>query len=119
MPDNTPNHPDRSQPPSVSSASGLCRVEVDTETECEHGWSYGATIQHQNGTKTSHTVTLAWCDHDHWSGGRTAPSKVIQAVLEYAVAHLRASSSSLPAKFDAARIRRLCPLLDAELRLPG
>jgi len=58
-------------------------------------------------------VTLAWIDHDYWSGGRCAPSKVIQALVEYVLRH---ETPPLPAAFDAARARRWLPQIDMELR---
>ena len=91
-------------------------VSIQTEREHAHGWVYEVTIEHADGVREHHTVTLAWCDHDFWSGGRIAPSRVLQTVLEYAMGQMRSSDRPLPVKFDAARLRRLFPNLDAEVR---
>lgn len=89
------------------------RVEVQTETESPRGWTYHVLVHRAGPSVSTHTVTLAWCDHDHWSGGRSAPSRVVQAVVEYAITH---AEQDLPPKFDASTVRRWNPKLDSELR---
>ncbi len=91
------------------------RVEVGAEREAVRGWEYDVTIRHDNGASTAHTVRLSWADHDYWSGGRLAPSKVVEAVLDYIFQH--GGGAALPLVFDAARARRLLPRIDEELRI--
>jgi hypothetical protein len=94
------------------------RLAIDIRTECEHrgGWKYHVRIQQPDGSWRDHTVTLAWCDHDYWSGGRQAPSKVLETVLDLAVNAFDGPGSVLPERFDAARLRRVMPSLDAQMR---
>jgi hypothetical protein len=109
-----------SGPPSLSyggaemipKADHIPRVEVTTEQELPGGWSYQVLI-HRNGHPDSHTVTLSWRDHDYWCGGASAPSRLMQALIEFALKH---ETPPMPAKFDAARIRRWLPQIDQELR---
>jgi hypothetical protein len=88
------------------------RVEIATEEERPGGWSYQVLI-HRDGGPDSHTVTLSWRDHDYWCSGASAPSRVIQAVVEYLLRH---ETPALPPKFDAARARRWLPQIDQEIR---
>ena len=121
-PDDTPSTRSSREPfhqrRSNAQGSKEGQAEILTEVEVAHGWSYEVVLHHLGGTTSEHTVSLAWCDHDYWSGGRLAPSRVIQTVLEYAISHLPAGFRELPKKFDAARLRRICTLLDSELRSP-
>jgi hypothetical protein len=87
------------------------RVEVQTEEERPGGWLYGIVV-HRGSTSDEYRVTLSWRDHDYWCGGALAPSRVVQAVMEYLVRN----AAELPRKFDAARARRLLPQIDQELR---
>jgi spore germination protein YaaH len=89
-------------------------IDVKAESEQCRGWSYLVEVRHDDGSVTSHTVTLAWVDHDHWTGGRIAPSRTIEAVLKYVITN--APTQDLPATFDAARARRWIPQIDRELR---
>ncbi|MBL9001475.1 MAG: hypothetical protein JNK25_10095 [Phycisphaerae bacterium] len=88
------------------------RVEVQTESETGRGWVYTVVVHHE-GAVTEHAVSLAWCDHDYWSGGRMAPSRVVQVVVECA---LRAAARDLPARFDASTVRRWSRAMDTEIR---
>lgn len=92
----------------------MAKFAVQTEHEADHGWEYQVEVVHDGGEVTEHRVSLAWVDHDHWCGGRLAPSRVVEAVLGYLDA--RKLLDSLPPKFDAARARRLSPEIDQELR---
>lgn len=92
----------------------MTRVEVQTESDASHGWSYHVLLHHEDGATTDHTVTLSWVDHEHWSGGRCAPSRVVEAVVNYLIEHR--NGEPLPATFDAARARRWLPRIDAEIR---
>ena len=103
---------------------GICRIRggfasvavIDVKTELEEGrgWSYLVEVRHDDGTVTSHTVKLAWVDHDHWTGGSVAPSRTVEAVLKYVMTHV--PEQGFPATFDAARARRWVPRIDRELR---
>jgi hypothetical protein len=97
-------------------------VTVLQETPSQHGWEYRVLIEHADGSAfaiagpTAHAVTLSFADHDYWSGGSVAPSRLIAQVLEYATEHLRVP---LPRRFDAAKVRRWLPQLDSHLRRSG
>jgi hypothetical protein len=88
------------------------RVEVQTEEERPGGWSYLVLVHRARGAD-EYTVTLSWRDHDYWCGGALAPSRVMQAVMEYLLKH---ECPALPSRFDAARARRLLPRIDQEIR---
>lgn len=91
----------------------MAEVDVQTEQNAPRGWLYHVRVERPDGSFSEHDVSLSWVDHDHWCGGRLAPSRVIEAVIRYLLEHL---AQELPARFDAARARRLCPDLDRELR---
>jgi len=90
-------------------------VDVRTETQGLAGWSYEIAVR-RDGLESAHVVHLSWADHDFWSGGAQAPSRVVQAVIEYLLDHARVT---LPDRFDAARARRWAPKIDDELRAHG
>lgn len=92
----------------------MAQFAVHTELEAPRGWEYRVEVTHEGGQVTEHTVTLAWVDHDHWCGGRLAPSRVVEAVLGFLDA--KNLLDSMPAKFDVARARRMSPEIDRELR---
>lgn len=92
----------------------MAEIDVKTESEEGRGWSYRVEVRHDDGSVTSHTVKLAWVDHDHWTGGRVAPSRTVEAVLKYVMTHV--PGQGIPAMFDAARARRWLPQIDRELR---
>ncbi|HYE60515.1 MAG TPA: hypothetical protein VD997_00840 [Phycisphaerales bacterium] len=94
-------------------AHDIPRVEVQTEEERPGGWSYLVIIHRTEGAQ-EHTVTLSWRDHDYWCGGASAPSRVVQAVIEYVLRN--DAPAPLPLKFDAAKARRWLPRIDQELR---
>lgn len=101
---------DSSRPSRAHSAP---TVVVELERECAHGWEYDVTIR-QDESAASHTVTMSWRDHDYWCGGAQSPSRVVQAVVEYALANL---TMPLPGRFDAAKVRRWLPRIDSELKM--
>lgn len=89
------------------------RIEVQSETEVPRGWRYRVIIHEAEGPR-EHSVRLSWVDHDHWSGGRLPPSRVVEALMACLVR--RPPAEALPASFDAARIRRWIPTIDADLK---
>lgn len=93
----------------------MAKVDIETEQESGRGWEYRAKVSRTPGETTEHTVKLAWVDHEHWSGGRVAPSKVVESLLEFLVE--REERRAIPASFDAATVRRWFPDVDREL--PG
>lgn len=92
----------------------MARIDVRFEREKGRGWAYDVDILREDGSTSTHRVTLAWVDHDHWTGGSCPPSRTVEAVLRYVVDH--APGQALPAAFDAARARRWLPAIDSELR---
>lgn len=101
----------------MSTTPRTSRIEIDRETETPRGWRYTVHLQHADGLVTDHEVTLAWVDHDLWSGGRLAPSRVVEMVLAYLLD--RGIPASLPHSFDAARARRWIPQIDQDLKCAG
>ncbi|NUQ67210.1 MAG: hypothetical protein HUU18_02870 [Phycisphaerales bacterium] len=89
-------------------------VDVRTETQAPAGWSYEVAVR-RDGQESAHVVTLSWADHDFWCGGTLAPSRVVQAVVEYLLDY---APITLPARFDAAKARRWAPRIDDEIRTP-
>lgn len=98
--------------PNRSTSLPKPQVVVRAEEEVDGGWLYELEVT-CNAQTTHHTVMLGWRDHDYWSGGAVAPSRVVTSLIEYALAR---AGMQLPATFDAARVRRLAPLVDQELR---
>lgn len=92
-------------------------VAVHAEREIPGGWSYEVVVGAGEQART-HEVVLMWRDHDYWSGGASAPSRVVLALVEYVVSHADwiARGERLPRRFDAARTRRWLPQVDSELR---
>jgi len=95
-------------------SAAVAEIDVKTELEESRGWSYLVEVRRADGTVSSHMVTLAWVDHDLWTGGSVAPSRTIEAVLKYVMTHV--PEQGWPPKFDAARARRWIPQIDRELR---
>lgn len=87
------------------------RVTVQIEREVPGGWEYTVLVQRDD-QQQLHQVRLGWLDHDFWSHGASAPSRVVQVVMEYVLAN---RALPLPERFDAARVRRWLPLIDSEL----
>ena len=94
----------------------MASITIKTEEESPRGWVYLVEVARGPGSPVSeHTVRLAWVDHEHWCGGRAAPSKVVEALVAYLVG--READRPLPESFDAATARRWHPGLDRDL--PG
>ncbi len=87
-------------------------VSIGAETESGFGWRYDVTLAWADGSTSEHVATLSWADHDHLCGGSAAPSRVMEAVIRYA---LERGRRELPGRFDASTVRRWCPAMDSEL----
>ncbi len=86
----------------------VAHITVDTETDTARGWSYHVRIQRSDGRTSDHTVTLSWADHEHWTGGSTPPSRVIETLASL-LAELEGVDNvptPLPPTFDAATAAR-------------
>ena len=94
--------------------AGVTTIEVITEQETGRGWEHRVAVVRESGVRTEHTVRLSWADHEHWSGGRDAPSRVIQTLMELLVE--REGERAIPATFDAAAVRRWWPGMDARMQ---
>lgn len=91
----------------------MVRVEVLDEREAAAGWVFRVRISHAGGETTEHSVALSWVDHDYWSGGASPPAKVVQRVMEYLIE--QAPEDVIPARLDAASVRRRYPEIDEAL----
>ncbi|RMH31346.1 MAG: hypothetical protein D6692_00520 [Planctomycetota bacterium] len=83
-------------------------AEVLEEHEDTTGWRFRVAITRLDGSRAEHEITLAWVDHDHWTGGSVPPSRLVErlAVL------IAERKPDLPPRFDAAKARRWMPELD-------
>lgn len=87
-------------------------IELRRERETPGGWSYDVLRTHGDAS-SAHAVTLSWADHDHWSGGASPPSRVVESLLAWlADEH---PEFEWPARFDASTIRRRFPGVDDTL----
>ncbi len=95
-------------------------IVIGHEREAPAGWVYEVSLTAAGGTVSTHEVSLAWCDHDHWTGGKIAPSRTLELVIAMSVKLTSAAIiQGLKPKYDAARLRRVCPGLDAAMGLHG
>lgn len=101
------------------------KVECTQVLDDPRGWACRVRIGSET-SGTDHEIRLAWCDHDHWTGGLIAPGELIERLVRFLLearvspAHPDAAIPwPLPAKFDAAKARRWCPAVDSELRTVG
>ena len=95
-------------------AGRVAKIDVVTELEQARGWEYRVAVERDSGARTEHTVRLSWADHEHWSGGRAAPSRVIEVLMELLLERER--ERRVPEKFDASTMRRLHPELDGQMQ---
>ena len=98
----------------------MADVEIITERETGHGWEHAVALTRQ-GKRSEHTVRLSWADHEHWSGGRDAPSKVVERLLglliqREATQGKEGAATPVPERFDAATVRRWWPGVDEAMR---
>ncbi|MFG0327011.1 MAG: hypothetical protein ACF8SC_07075 [Phycisphaerales bacterium JB037] len=94
--------------------TGRVGIEVGAETETPRGWTYAVRIE-RGDDRSDHEVHLSWADHDHWCGGARPPSKLVEYLLRWLLE--REPDRVLPARFDAATIRRWRPEVDDEIAL--
>lgn len=90
---------------------GTIQVRVEREVETPRGWRYRVIVEREGVASTEHEVALAWVDHEHWCGGRVAPSTVVERLFGV----LLERGDPIPARFDAATARRWFRGLDEEL----
>lgn len=83
------------------------------ETETGSGWLYtGLAGEGDYGRGVE--MSLSWADYEYWSRGLVRPVDVARALLRIATGQLGAEL--LPARFDAARLRRTIPHFDERMR---
>ncbi len=87
-------------------------INVKTETDSSRGWTFAVDLT-TNGHTHEYTVTLSWSDYDHWSHGRVAPERVVEAAFEFLLD--REPADAILSRFDCAVIRRYFPEVDREL----
>jgi hypothetical protein len=92
-------------------------VDVRTEEETEHGWRYHVFVQQAGAPPVEHIVLLSWVDHEHWSGGRFPPSRVVERLVQLLIEHggVEHGARPLPPTFDASTARRWFPEIDREM----
>jgi hypothetical protein len=88
----------------------MATVDVISEAECERGWQYQVRLERPSGDSSDHTVRLDWAEHEHWCGGRCAPSRVVEVLLTLLLD--REHEYEIPDRFDAATVRRWWPEVD-------
>jgi hypothetical protein len=91
----------------------VTEIDIQTEQDIPQGWTYHVVVRYDGRPPTEHEVRLAWVDHDHWSGGRCPPSKVIEALFTVLIEH--EDDRPIPLRFDASTARRWLPGLDREV----
>lgn len=87
-------------------------VEIIEEREGPRGWAYDARVRRGDAERLLE-LSLAFVDHDHWSGGRVPPSRVAQRLLEVLLE--LDPGIDLPGRFDASTARRWAPALDERM----
>lgn len=90
----------------------MTTIAVTTETDSQHGWAFTVQVG-DNGRCREHRVALSWRDYDHWSHGRVAPERVVEAAMRYMLD--RGPADDIDERFDCAVIRRYYPQVDREL----
>lgn len=88
----------------------LAHIDIATEVETAHGWSYKLTLAYDDAGESHHTLDLDWVDYEYWSGGDKPPSLVAERLLEAAFAIN--PTLELPHAIDASTLRRQITDLD-------
>ena len=65
----------------------LAHIDIATEVETGHGWSYELTLAYDDAGESHHTRDLSWVDYEDWSGGDKPPSLVAERLLEAGIEH--------------------------------
>jgi hypothetical protein len=90
----------------------MTTIHVTTEQDSARGWRF--TVDLEAGQRAHRfDVTLSWSDYDHWSHGRVAPEKVVEAIFRFLLD--KEPVSAIMSKFDCAVVRRYFPEVDREL----
>ncbi len=93
----------------------VAQVEILSESESTSYWQFDVQILDDRGTLTRHIVRLSWADYNLWSaGGADSPDRVVEAAVQFLVAHKL--PSELPDHFDASVARRI--IAEADDRIP-
>jgi hypothetical protein len=90
----------------------MATIEVTHEREGTHHWTYAVRVV-DGADSFDHEVTLSFQDYDHWTRGRVAPSRAVNAAFEFLLS--REPASSILPRFDCSVIRRYFPEVDQEL----
>ncbi len=88
----------------------VAEVLIIEETDLSRGWSYLVQLcpDGPDCVPKEHTVTLSWVDHDHWTGGRVPPSKLMEKLMRILLSRVGQGDCprEIPARFDATQLRR-------------
>ena len=90
----------------------MAEIEIGTETEGEHGWSYEVSV-FEGGRTHGFDVTLSFSDYDLWSHGRVPPSRVVEKAFEFLLDN--EPPGDILSRFDCSIIRRYFPDVDQDL----
>lgn len=82
------------------------------EREGTHGWIFILSINHASTTRKAFELSIAWVDHDFYTGGGVKPSKLAEVITQLAADAL---GEQLPARADAAMFRRRVPGFDDQV----
>lgn len=93
----------------------MSQVHIRSETDVPQGWRYVVDVDHEDGTRTTHRLRLAWVDHNHWAGDRVIPPNLVAKAL---ITSLLGAGldGPLPERFDAAAARRWVEGIDESIR---
>jgi len=91
----------------------MAMIEIISEQEQGNGWLFDVQVTEDGGRTYTYDVTLSWSDYDHWSHGRKAPERVVEAAFEFLLE--REPASAILSRFDCAVIRRYFSEVDREL----
>ncbi|MFG0284086.1 MAG: hypothetical protein ACF8R7_06650 [Phycisphaerales bacterium JB039] len=85
-------------------------IEVLCEQETSCGWLYTVRVTRDGAEPADCQLRLHWSDHDYWTGGRVAPSSLVEEIVRILLD--TCGPAPLPASFDASSARRWAPALD-------